>query len=83
MSSMITSCREALLAALAETPTVNVRDVLAASLGRVPAANEINAARQAAHRIAHDGKAVLMEQCSGLVDQPERVCGGRTFPMIL
>lgn len=56
----MTSCHEALLAALAEQSTINVREVMTASLGRVPSKSEIATARRAARGIAEEGAAVLM-----------------------
>lgn len=60
MSSMIAFSRETLLAALEQHPTVNVRESLAASLGRLPSKGEIDAGRRAARTIAQDGTAVLI-----------------------
>ncbi|MGW2706891.1 hypothetical protein [Streptomyces sp. NPDC001340] len=60
MGSMVDSSRECLLAALGERETVDVREVLAQSLGRAPTKGEVSAARKAARRIAEEGDAVLL-----------------------
>ncbi|MBP8537209.1 hypothetical protein [Streptomyces sp. MK37H] len=77
MSTAMASWRELLLAALGEQATINVREALAVSMGRVPSAGEIAAARRAARRIAEDGKAVLMTLHPGQAEGADRWRWGR------
>jgi hypothetical protein len=68
MSSMIADFRETLLSALGDRVTINVREALAAFLGRTPSKNEIATARRAARRIAEEGHAVLMTAYPGQLE---------------
>jgi hypothetical protein len=72
MGSMIDSSRQYLLAALKKSETIDVREVLAQSLGRPPTTGEASAARTAARRIAEDGDAVLMTLYPGQADGGRR-----------
>ncbi len=60
MSSMISTCRQTLLAALDQHPTVNIRESLAKSLGGTATKSEVAVAQRAARAIAEEGRAVLM-----------------------
>ncbi|MGW0926079.1 hypothetical protein ACWD3J_44715 [Streptomyces sp. NPDC002755] len=72
MGSMVDSSQQCLLAALGERETIDVREVLAQSLGRPPTKGEVSAARKAARRIAEDGDAVLMTLYPGQADGGQR-----------
>lgn len=72
MTSMLARCHEALLAALDEQSSINVRESLAVSMGRALSNNEIATARKAARKIAEDGKAVLMTAYPGQIEGTER-----------
>ncbi|GCD37924.1 hypothetical protein OEIGOIKO_05734 [Streptomyces chrestomyceticus JCM 4735] len=57
---MISTCRQTLLAALDQHPTVNIRESLAKSLGGTATKSEVAVAQRAARAIAEEGRAVLM-----------------------
>lgn len=73
---MISTCRQMLLAALDQHPTVNIRESLAKSLGGTATKNEVAVAQRAARAIAEEGRAVLMtlysDQAKGVECQTRR-----------